>query len=100
MIETQIDFHETLELIKKGSDVSKLELESASAYAHDTMKEAMSLLSALLSGFEALQAEIVRKDEAIEARNQRIHSLSEALAKANGKLRAVKDPVREGIGHA
>lgn len=90
MIETQIDFHETLELIKKGSDVSKLELESASAYAHDTMKEAMSLLSALLSGFEALQAEIVRKNEAIEARNRRINSLNQLLAETNRRYLAAK----------
>ena len=100
MIDTLQDYKETLQLISVGGDVIEKELDAAAAYAKGNWTEIAQLLDALIDGFKSLQAELVRKDSVIEARNARIHSLSEALAKANGKLRAVKDPVREGIGHA
>lgn len=100
MSEDQIVFHETPELIKKGGDVTQTELVSASAYAHDNFKEIMRLLSALLSGYEALQAELVRKDQVIEARNARIHSLNEVLAETNRRLQLARAAAREGGSHA
>lgn len=96
MIDTQQDFRETLQLITVGGDVMEKELDAAAAYAKHTLNETVGLLNALLDGFKALQAELARKDEVIEARNARIHSLSEALAKANGQLREVRALAQKG----
>lgn len=99
MNEAQADFCETLELIKKGGDVTRTELDTASAYANSTLKEAMSLLAALLSGYKALQDELARKNQVIEARNRRIHSLNELLAETNRMYRAAKAALQEGGLH-
>lgn len=98
MIEELI-FSETLELIKVGGDVTQKELDTASAYAHDHFQAIKMLLSALLSGYEALQAELIRKDQVIEARNERIQHLSEALAEINYRYQAAKAALQEGGSH-
>ena len=96
MIETLLDFHELLDLIKKGGDVTNQELDSASAYAQDNFQAIMGLLSALLSGYESLQAELARKNKVIEERNRRIHNLNQVLAETNRRYRAVKAALQEG----
>ncbi len=89
MDKEQLEFFATLALIKNGN-VTEEKLDAASTYANNTRKETVSLLSALLDGFKALQAELIQKDQAIEERNHRIHHLSELLAETNRRYQAVK----------
>lgn len=87
MDEEQFEFFVTLALIKNGN-VTEEKLDAASTYANDALKETVGLLSALLDGFKALQAELIQKDQAIEERNHRIHNLSELLAETNRRYQA------------
>lgn len=96
MIDTLQDYKETLQLISVGGDVIEKELDAAAAYAKGNWTEIAQLLDALIDGFKSLQAELVRKDQVIEARNARIRNLSEALAKANGQLRQVRALAKKG----
>lgn len=100
MIDTLQDYKETLRLISVGGDVIEKELDAAAAYAKGNWTEIAQLLDALIDGFKSLQAELVRKDQVIEARNARIHNLSEALAKVNGQLRAAKELARKEDAYA
>lgn len=100
MIDTLQDYKETLQLISVGGDVIEKELDAAAAYAKGNWTEIAQLLDALIDGFKSLQAELVQKDSVIEARNARIHSLSEALVKVNGQLRAVKESAGKESSHA
>ena len=68
-------------------------------------KETLALLKEVQNDFirnAAMHLDFmaVRKDQVIEARNARIHNLSEALAKVNGQLRAAKELARKEDAYA